>query len=174
MRARIAASVVLAAGILLGTSACGFFAPQATAIHYDASDGVSGNVGDIAIRNALLITDNDGAANFIVTVVNQGDKAQSLKVQYKAGGEKVTRSINVQGNASTSVGTDSPTLTFDDFDGAPGSLFPVFLQYGESTGVELLVPVLDGTLAQYATLVPTPEPTPVATITPTPTPTVAP
>lgn len=168
----------MAAGILLGTSACGFFAPQATTIHYDASDGVSGNVGDIAVRNALLITDDDGAANFIVTVVNQGEKAQSVKVQYEAGGDKVTRSINVQGNAIESLGADSPALTIDDFDGKPGSLFPVFVQYGDATGVELLVPVLDGALSQYSTLVPTPEPTPVATVTPTatpePTPTAAP
>ncbi|MCU1408439.1 MAG: hypothetical protein JWM23_519 [Microbacteriaceae bacterium] len=182
MRARIAASVVLSAGILLGTSACGFFAPQATTIHYDASDGVSGNVGDVAVRNALLISDNAGAANFIATLVNQGDKAQSVKVQYESGGDKVTRSINVQANSTANLGADSPAVTFQEIDSKPGSLMPVFVQYGETTGVELLVPVLDGTLPQYATLVPTPEPTPLTTITPSagptatpePTPTVAP
>jgi hypothetical protein len=181
--ARIAASVVLAAGILLGTSACGFFAPQATTIHYDASDGVSGNVGEIAVRNALLISDNAGNANFVATIVNQGNKAQSVKVQYQSGSDKVTRSVNVKANSTANLGSaEAPAVTFDTIDSKPGSLMPVFVQYGQTTGVELLVPVLDGTLPQYATLVPTPEPSPVATIAPTagpsatpvPTPTVAP
>jgi hypothetical protein len=186
VRARIATSVVLAAGILLGTSACGFFAPQATTLHYDPSDGVSGNVGSVAVRNALLITDNQGAANFVATLVNQGDQAQSVKVQYTSGSEKITRSINVQANSTTSLGANATPLTLENFDGKPGALFPVFLQYGETTGIDLLVPVLDGTLAAYATLVPTPTPTPTPTpgatvapapepsATPAPTPTVAP
>ena len=57
MKARVAASIVLALAVAVGTAGCGFIAPQATTKHYDASDGVSGNVGQIDVRNAFIVTD---------------------------------------------------------------------------------------------------------------------
>ena len=153
MRARIAASVVLAAGILLGTSACDFSAPQATTIHYDASDGVSGDVGNVAIRNAILISDDGHSANLLVTLVNQGSKAQSLNVQYTSGSNKVTNTVTVEPNSSVTLGTPGePSVDLQKVDTPPGALFPVYFQYGNETGVQLLIPVLDGTLSQYSTL----------------------
>ncbi|KFF58764.1 hypothetical protein JF66_16135 [Cryobacterium sp. MLB-32] len=161
MSARIVASVFLAAGILLGTSACGFYAPQATLIQYDPSDGVSGEVGDIAFRNALLLSEDGSTASLLVTAINNGDTAQSVVVQYEAGGQKVTTNVTIRANSTVTIGTkDRPSVLLENIDSAPGDLFPVFLQYGDETGVELLLPVLDGTTgAQYADLLPTPTPT---------------
>jgi hypothetical protein len=76
----------------------------------------------------------------------------------------------VEAHSIVSVGTDGPTVVLDDVNATPGSLFPVFMQYGNETGTELLVPVLDGSLPTYSTLVPTPTPTPAATPTAEPTP----
>ncbi|TFC87739.1 hypothetical protein E3T28_04350 [Cryobacterium sinapicolor] len=158
MKARIIVSVVVAAGILLGTSGCNLWAPQSTTTMYDASDGVSGNVGDLAIRNAMLLSNDGAVANLVVTVVNKGDSAHSLSVQYDDGTEKVTQDVNVDANSSVTIGTtDAPSVTVSA-DVAPGSLFPVFFQYGNETGVEVLVPVLDGSLEEYSTLLPTPAP----------------
>jgi hypothetical protein len=151
-------SVVVAAGILLGTSGCNLFAPQSTTAKYDASDGVSGDVGDLAIRNAILLSEEGEVANLVVTVVNSGDSAQSLNVQYDDGSEKVNQKVNVDANSSVTLGTeDAPTVTVTA-DLELGGLFPVFFQYGGETGVEVLVPVLDGTLGEYSTLLPTPAP----------------
>ncbi|TFB60163.1 hypothetical protein E3T34_03975 [Cryobacterium sp. TMT1-62] len=158
MKARIIVSVVVATGILLGTSGCNLLAPQSTTAKYDASDGVSGNVGDLAIRNAMLLSDDGNIANLVVTVVNSGDSAHSLNVQYDDGTEKFTQEVNVDANSSVTFGTpDAPTVTVAA-DVAPGSLFPVFFQYGNETGVEVLVPVLDGSLEEYSTLLPTSAP----------------
>lgn len=171
MRTRIAASAVLAIAILSGTVGCGLMAPQATTIQYDASDGVSGDVGDVAIRNALLISDDGNTANLVVTIVNTGDSAHNLNVQYEAGTEKVTQSLTVDANSTVTLGTpDAPSITLHDIDTQPGALFPVYMQYGNETGVELLVPVLDGSIGQYSTLVPTPTPTLELQATPTATP----
>lgn len=177
MRTRIAASAVLAIAILSGTVGCGLMAPQATTIRYDAGDGVGGNVGDVAIRNAILVSDDGSTANLVVTFVNTGDSAHNLNVQYEAGTEKVTLSLTVDANSSVSLGTpDAPSIILEGIDTQPGALFPVYMQYGNETGVELLVPVLDGSIGTYSTLVPTPTPTvdfqatPTATPTPTPTP----
>ncbi|TFB66093.1 hypothetical protein E3N86_01665 [Cryobacterium sp. Hz7] len=158
MKARIIVSVVVATGILLGTSGCNLLAPQSTTAKYDASDGVSGNVGDLAIRNAMLLSDDGNIANLVVTVVNLGDSAHNLNVQYDDGTEKFTQEVNVDANSSVTFGTpDAPTVTVAA-DVAPGSLFPVFFQYGNETGVEVLVPVLDGSLEEYSTLLPTSAP----------------
>ena len=171
MRARIAASVVLAAGILLGTSACGFYAPQATLMHYNASDGVSGDVGDIHIRNALLISSDGELANLIVSVVNPTDTAQSLLVQYVSSTGKVSQEVAVEANTTVTFGTDgAPSVILENIDSPTGSLFPVFFQYGEATGVELLLPVLTATQDEYSTLLPTIAPTAIPSETPTESP----
>jgi hypothetical protein len=183
VRARIAATVVLAGGILVGTSGCNLFAPQATTIAYDASDGVSATVGDIAIRNAILISTDGTNANLVATLVNRGDSARRVNVQYEADGRKVTDEVTVQRNSTVTLGTDdAPSVTLRDVSAEPGSLFPVFVQYGEETGADMLVPVLGNTLSEYSTLTPAPTQTPKPTAsqaptpapTPTPTPTTAP
>lgn len=181
MRARIAASVVLAAGILLGTSACGFFAPQATLIQYNASDGVSGDVGQIHIRNALLLSTDGELANLVVSVVNTTDTLQSLRVQYESSTGTVSQDVPVEANTTVTLGTDgAASVVLENMDSQPGSLFPVFFQYGEETGTELLVPVLSGSQDEYSTLLPTLEPTvapsenPSQTPSETPTPSATP
>lgn len=183
MRARIAATVVLAAGILVGTAGCGLFAPQATTIHYDASDGVSGSVGEVDVRNALLITNDGSSANLIVSLVNPGNTSRTMRVQYDSENGKVTDEITVSANDTVTLGDKgAPTVTLRDVKAEPGALFPVFFQYGNETGTQLLVPVLDGALDQYSTLTPTPVPTatpgatdtPLPTLIPTPTPTPTP
>lgn len=164
MRARIAASVVLAAGILLGTSACNLFAPQATTNHYDASDGVSGNVGELAIRNAVVISDNGELGNLLVTVVNSGVTSQNLEIQFQSKGKKVSQEVEIPANSTIPIGDQGyPSVLLEDLDTIPGALLPVFFQYGEETGVELLVPVLTNQLPQYSTFAPTATPTPVVT-----------
>jgi len=167
VRARIMASVVVAAGVLLGTSGCNLFAPQATTMQYEAGDGVSGSVGSLDIRNAILLTDDGENANLLVTVVNSTGDDIELLVQYEGVEEKVDKTVDVEANSSTTFGgTDAPSLAFDSLNAAKGSLFPVFFQYGDNTGVELLVPVLDGSLSQYSEFVPTEKPTPTATPSP--------
>ena len=168
MRARIAASVVLAAGILLGTSACGFFAPQATLIQYNASDGVSGDVGEMHIRNGLLLSADGELANLVVSVVNPTDTLRSLLVQYESSKGKVSQSIPVEANTTVTFGTEGEaSVVLENMDSQPGSLFPVFFQYGEETGIELLLPVLNGMQGEYSTLMPTLAPTPTPSAVPT-------
>lgn len=175
MRARIVASAILATAILSGTVGCGLMAPQATTIQYDAGDGVGARVGDVSVRNAILISDGADSANLVLTLVNSGDSSHVVGVQYASGGDKVTEELTVEANSTLALGgPDEAPLTLRDVDAQPGSLFPVFVQYGDETGAQLMVPVLDDALAQYSTLVPTPEPTvefqPGITSTPTPTP----
>ena len=179
---RTAASAVLVAGVVLGTAGCGFTATQATSIAYDASDGVSGTVGELEFRNAILLSDDGDTANLLLSVVNLSEDAVRLNVPYEADGEKVTARETIAALTTVTLGsTDEPEIVLENIDSQPGALFPVFLQYGQETGVELLMPILDGSMDVYSSLMPveptatpTATATPAATATPTPTATTAP
>ena len=180
MRARIAATVVVAASLLLSTAGCSFFAPQATLKHYDPSDGVGTTVGQVKVRNALLLTKNGQEASFLVNLINDGEKTVNVLIQYDGTtvsgtpGKVDTRVQLDAGEVKTFGSSDTRQLLFSGINSKAGSLLPVFVQYGTLTGEQLLVPVLDGSLTEYSKLLPSPLPsaTPPAkpTLIPVPTP----
>ena len=154
MKARLIASVVLAASVVVGTSACNMVAPQATTKHYDPSDGVSGRVGDMKIRNAVIIVGEDGSdGNLLASVTNGGDSG-SLSIQFGEGADgTVTETIPADSTVSFGSADEDPIL-LAGIDAEAGSLVEVFFQYGDETGVQILVPVLDGALEEYSEFVP--------------------
>ncbi|MCU1406932.1 MAG: hypothetical protein JWQ43_3235 [Glaciihabitans sp.] len=177
MRSRIAASVVLAAGVLLGSTGCAFFAPVATQIPYDPSDGVGTTVGDVEVRNAMAITADGDTVNLVVFVHNTGDKSAAVQFQYDFEGSadeaKSSETVTVPAGETVSFGNggDTPDLILDNANTQLGALMPVFVQYGTETGKTILVPVLDGSLDGYGHLVPTNLATTEPEITATPVPT---
>ena len=154
--ARAAASVVLAGTLLLGTAGCTFISTQATLIHYDPSDGVSATVGDVDLRNVVAIINEDGTAiNLVATLVNSGSSTAKVGFQTESGGQKVTESMHVSGNASESFGgtPDQEQILILNPDVEAGDLLPVYVQYSDHPGEQLLVPVLEAT-GDYAELAP--------------------
>jgi len=170
VRARIAASVVLAAGLLLGTSGCTFFAPQSTLLRYDPSDGVGSAIGNVKVRNALMLTKDGQRASLLVSFINDGTSDVDLTVQYTVtpGGKKTTVVHLEAGEAKTFGDKDTDQLILQGIGRKAGELFPVYFQYGSHTGQQLLVPILDGTWSAYAGLLPTAKPSPTSTVLPRP------
>ncbi|MCU1513147.1 MAG: hypothetical protein JWO10_237 [Microbacteriaceae bacterium] len=177
VKARIAASVVLAAALMLGTTACSFFATNATLKHYDPSDGVGVTVGDVQVRNAIVLTKDDGAtASLLVNFINTGERDREVLVQYSDSTGKVDRTVRLDAGETKSYGgrIGGQQLLLDNITTTPGELFPIWVQYGDETGKQMLVPVLDGSQSEYVGLLPVPTPTatptniPGATLTPTP------
>lgn len=168
MKARIAASVVLAVGVAFATAGCNLVAPQATRAIYDPSDGVGATIGDLAIRNAMIISEDGETGTLVVSLVNDTDETVSVEVQYEASTGRTSATVDaVPGR--TEVRPDSTaSVTMEGLDTLPGSLFPVYFQYGSEEGEELLVPILTNALEAYATLTPAPSASP--TLTPTPNP----
>lgn len=159
MKARVAASIVLALAVAVGTAGCGFIAPQATTKHYDASDGVSGDVGQIDVRNAFIVTDGTGGkvGNLVVSLVNTDSK--SHRVAITSGSTGSAAYVTVQPGEVKKIGAQpdkasSSNVFLTPFDALPGSNYDVYFQYGDATGVKLQVPVLDGGLPDYKSLVP--------------------
>lgn len=177
MRARIAASIVLAIAVTFGTAGCGFLAPQSTTRHYDASDGVSGNVGDIAVRNALIVTGDGTVGNLVVTLVNNGSVAHQVQIERATGSQESTY-VTVRAGQTKEIGAVGDTIVLlRELNSIPGSLYPLYFQYGAQTGLPLRVPVLDGALPEYADLTPArvgADLLSTATSTPTPNPTGTP
>ncbi|HWM33605.1 MAG TPA: hypothetical protein VNR36_05145 [Pseudolysinimonas sp.] len=174
MRARVVASAALAALVAVVLAGCNFITPMASLERYDPSDGVSGTVGDIELLNAFVISDDGVNGNLVLTALNRGGKTVTLSVQYESGGDKTDLTVTVAGNGSTDIGgfNDGEQLYLEDIDTIPGGLLPLYFQYGDEPGRQLMVPVLDSSLPEYGDLVPvTPTPTPTATETPDPTPT---
>ena len=153
MRSR-ATSLLLAGLVVAGLTGCTFGATQATRLDYDPSDGIGAEVGNVQVRNALLVTEDGETAALAVNLINSGDENVQLTVSWEAEAGRVDRSVSLRAGSTQSLGADASPIVLSGVEAPPGSLFPVFFQYGDNEGQELMVPVLDGSLAEYADLVP--------------------
>jgi hypothetical protein len=184
VRARVAASAGLTALVAVALAGCNFITPQATLVPYDSSDGVSASIGDVDVLNALVLSDDGMDGNLVFSALNSSSDDVELSVQFESEGDKVTLDVDIEAQSTGQFGFgDHGQLFLPGIDTRPGGLLPVYFQYGDEQGRQLLVPVLDGALEQYAPLLPTPTPTPTETpipietgaatdpaATPTPTP----
>ncbi|MEO6941934.1 MAG: hypothetical protein ABI238_05765 [Terrimesophilobacter sp.] len=161
MKARLAASAILVALLVGGTTGCTYMTPQATMTKYDPSDGIGATVGDIKVNNALLVTDDGQSASLLINLDNMSAYGIQVSIQYEdAAKTKVDGSIFVNANTVTSLnGTDGAKFVLTGIDAPAGSLFPVFIQYGDVSGKQLMLPVLAPN-GEYAGLAPTSTPTP--------------
>ncbi|WP_181408345.1 hypothetical protein [Schumannella sp. 10F1B-5-1] len=170
MRARALASIALLGGVAVGLAGCNFVTPQATTNHYDPSDGVSGTVGQVELRNAVAIVNDDGDANLVLTAVNNSARTISLRVQYEAGGQKENTRLSLSPGATTVGYGKRGQKLLEDFDPKAGSLAKIYFVYGSQEGVQLGVPVLDTTWSEYEKHGPTAPPSPSVSPSPSGTP----
>ena len=153
MKARLAASAVLALGIAIGGTGCGMITYQATTEKYDASDGISANVGDLAIRNMLVVSEDGAEGNLVLSVTNSGDDDATLEIETVDGGETVEIEVEAGQTVSPGAGDEEPIL-IENLDAEVGGLVAMYLAYDGAEGREVTVPVLDGRLPEYEDLVP--------------------
>ncbi len=146
--ARAAASAILASALIAGTAGCTFFTPQATLTQYDPTDGISGRVGSVDLRNVVAIIGDDGQAiSLVVTMVNNGQQQALMNIQFVSSGNTTTLVKQVPRRSVLQFGntTDEEQIVVLSPDVAAGGLLPVYFQYGDNEGRQLLVPVLEAT-----------------------------
>ena len=172
MNIRALASTTLAATLLLGTAGCGIFVDAATLKPYSASDGLNVNVGELQLRNVLVITDESGDASLVFTIVNNTTNVQYLTAQLRTGtpvdlsiiaNEGLTKVGLADGNPAIATGTGLKA----------GQYIDIYFQYGGQDGVVMAIPVLDDSHSLYAPYAPSlfvPEPVVSPSATPSPTP----
>lgn len=179
MRARVVASAALAALAAVVLAGCNFITPMATQYPYDASDGLSVEIGDVHVLNALVLTEDGVNASLMFTALNSSGEAVDLTVQYDSDGERTDLSLPLaQGSNDFGFG-EGPQVYLENIGSGLGGLLPVYFQYGEEPGKQLMLQVLDGGMEPYGdylpqTPTPTPTPDPTGTGEPAPDPTETP
>ena len=146
------ATVVIAAGVILGTAGCNMISPVASIEQYAPSDGAQADLGKLAARNFLLLT--HGEHRWLIgAIVNSGLETQELSLSFQEDGANKTMSITLTPGQKIDLGVGD-TEPIDVKTTTPaGALFPVTLTPKGGEPVALGVPAMDGTLAEYKTII---------------------
>lgn len=140
----------LAAGIVLTVAAgLGACSPITTKVQYAPSDGVRVAVSDtVTVQNLMLVSAGKGERGaFQGGVVNNGAQDATVAIG--------DATVPVPAGATVLLGgTQGEALEIDAVTAAPGATLDVAVGLDGTPGETVHVPVLDGTLAEYADLVP--------------------
>lgn len=157
-RAQRAAAAGVIALAVLGVSSCSAVNEQATVREYSPSDGIVENVGEVELRNLLVVSNGDGEAGRLLgTVVNASP--DNVDFSLAMGGTTLSWSIE-SGDKIIFEDATASDVTVPNVDTLPGTGLRADASNGTET-VELNVPVVDGTLVDYREYLPTPSPTPM-------------
>ncbi|GAA3291151.1 hypothetical protein ACFFON_17670 [Arthrobacter citreus] len=164
-RAQRAAAAGVIALAVLGVSSCSAVNEQATVREYSPSDGIVENVGEVELRNILVVSNGDGEPGRLLgTVVNASP--DNVDFSMAMGGTTLTWNIE-SGDKIIFEDAEASEVTVPNVDTVPGTGIRADASNGTET-VQLNVPVVDGTLVDYRKYLPSPSPTPldVATMVP--------
>lgn len=145
--------VVLAGAVLLAAvlSSCSATNDITTARAYSASDGVRGELGDVTAENLLLVAaaaNEPGALQGALS--NRGEATVTITITTSESSEDVRV---LAGETVLFGGANGEELLLTTPD-APGATTDLTLASGPGGTLELQVPVVDGTLPEYADLLP--------------------
>ena len=143
-----------ALAVLTGVSGCAYISPQATADTYAPADGVQMDLGDVQLRNVLVVAeDADSQGRVLGTVINNGDTAQTVTMD----ADGATATIEVPANQEVVLEKSKPVM-LDKAGADPGLMVDTsFTADGQDSNAS--VPVLDHTYPRYASFVPGGAPT---------------
>lgn len=158
-RVRLAASGAALALLALGATGCGAINDQATTIHYDASDGVSVWSDALQGRNLLLVTNGaDQEARFIGQISNPTTKTATFTIAY--GSKSITLPVEPQSSVNLQDEKYAKQFTVPGMNEGknkttdPGLAVTTSMTPGDSVAQMIDVPVVNGTLKDYAAFVP--------------------
>ena len=176
MRARALVAIALSAVLAVSLSACSFFMQPETSNPYDPGDGVNFTVGDLELRNILVVSDDGETGSLVGTAVNNTSSAIDFTLQWNTDGVWYEVDLVAAANARTDFGFgDAQRVNLDNLGVMPGGLLDATVHADDTQKGEQL-PVVDTSFVEYEDSLPTPTPTPTPTpsITPEPTETPAP
>jgi hypothetical protein len=154
---RLIAAIALGSALALGTTGCTFITHQATTNPYSASDGVNIDEtgGSVVARNVFVVATEDGeVGNLVGAFINGSSKTSTVDID--VAGEQLT--LRVPSEDRVSLGADKMPLRVENLGAKPGATVEVLIVAGDGEAVPAQVPVLDGSLPQYADLVPSAAP----------------
>lgn len=154
-------SLIAAIGIgAMAFTGCSAINQQSTTMKVTVSDGVNTDLGQLQLRNVLVVSEAAGApGNIAGTFYNRSDSDITLTV---SGAKGARAEITVAPGAPKVLGVDTPRVELDPVVQAPGSIESLELSTSAGESKSVKVPVLDGTLAEYKPMLPTEAPATVA------------
>ena len=152
MNIRKIATVAIAASLMLGTSGCTFVSPIASRIEYAPSDGSQVTLKYVDARNFIYLSDGEGHFGLFGSLVNRGVTSTSVKLQYTDAttSEKKEAFFTLLPSQKLDFGYNGASALNYDLGGKPGQVVTVFVVADGEAGQGMNVPVLDGTLPEYA------------------------
>ncbi len=166
-RGRRVVAVAALAMLTFGVTSCSAINQQATTLHYAASDGIVLNVGDLDVRNLMLITNSaTDEARVLGSLVNDTDQAMTLEMKLSTG----STSVKVPAKSVVDFEKDKNKTLLTSTGVAPGAQARATLSVGPNSD-EAKIPVIDGTLEEYREFVPGGfDPSELSHLTPSPKP----
>ncbi|UKA56413.1 hypothetical protein LFT45_04035 [Arthrobacter sp. FW305-BF8] len=155
------AAAALSVG-LLALTGCGYVNAQQTSHQYAASDGTRAEVGPVQLRNMLIVSAGENQPGRVIGAV-YNSSSKDVKVTLK-GAEGAQTEVSVKQNAYTLLNESADEAILSTTGGKPGSLVDVQVtEDGTNVNKTVKIPVVDGTLKEYAAYLPGGTPSGTAT-----------
>ncbi|MBD2763497.1 hypothetical protein IEE91_13330 [Kocuria sp. cx-455] len=138
-----------AAAALLTATGCGYVSPQATADEYAPSDGIQADLGDVKVRNFMILAEDANSEGRVIgSVINEGSEPATLSID----ADGATAEVQVPANDAVMLEKSDP-VTIDRAGAEPGLMVETELEADGQSSTQS-VPVLDHTYPRYASLMP--------------------
>ncbi|WP_296665509.1 hypothetical protein [Demequina sp.] len=145
---KLPARLVTLAAVAVVAAGCSAINPITTQDPYDASDGISVDIGDVRGINLLVVTEAEGSPAVLLGSL-YNSSAEDVQVAASIDGESIV-TIDVAAGATVKLGgEDGEQHVTGTASVAPGLLQDVILQTDAAGQVVTAVPVMDGTLPEY-------------------------
>jgi len=139
-------------GLSLALTGCSATNEITTSVPYDPSDGLGLVIGDVELANVLVLSVAEGAPGTILgSATNRGPSPVELTIGL---GDGADTTIALDGGATVRLGPRDEPVDLEAVPAPPGAMVTVHIDSDAGGATTLDVPVLDGTLPEYADLVP--------------------
>ena len=96
-----------ALAVLTGVSGCAYISPQATMDSYAPTDGIQMDLGDVQLRNILVVAEDENSEGRVLgTLINTGDQTETVTMD--ANGARA--SVEVPANQEVVLEKSRPVL----------------------------------------------------------------
>jgi hypothetical protein len=134
---------------IMALAGCSLSRNVASLDPYSPSDGVIDDIGSLKARNVLIIKSEGSQALLIGSFVNSSAEAINANIQtVDQDNNRTVYEFEVGPKGKYDLGYGGKDGILLEISEQPGSMHSIFVSDGMSP-IQLLVPVLDGSLAEY-------------------------